>query len=131
MDINLARTFLAIVETRSFQRAAERLHVTQTSVSARVRTLEDLLRRKLFVKPSKESNVISIGFSGVDPVFVAAAANAFAQAYVDVNLELKIEPAKQYADWFEGQARTLQADGDVIHQRAVGKIGPKSGQDHV
>ena len=35
MDINLARTFLEIVDTRSFQRAAERLHVTQTSVSAR------------------------------------------------------------------------------------------------
>lgn len=50
MDINLARTFLEIVETRSFQRAAERLHVTQTSVSARVRTLEELLRRKLFVR---------------------------------------------------------------------------------
>lgn len=50
MDINLARTFLAIVETRSFQRASERLHVTQTSVSARVRTLEELLGRPLFVR---------------------------------------------------------------------------------
>jgi LysR family transcriptional regulator, flagellar master operon regulator len=50
VDINLARTFLEIVETRSFQRAAERLHVTQTSVSARVRTLEELLGRTLFVR---------------------------------------------------------------------------------
>ena len=50
MDINLARTFLEIVDTRSFQRAAERLHVTQTSVSARVRTLEELLGRPLFVR---------------------------------------------------------------------------------
>ena len=50
MDINLARTFLEIVETRSFLRAAERLHLTQTSVSARVRTLEELLGRKLFVR---------------------------------------------------------------------------------
>ena len=50
MDINLARTFLEIVETRSFLRAAENLHVTQTSVSARVRTLEQLLGRRLFVR---------------------------------------------------------------------------------
>lgn len=50
MDINLARTFLAIVETHHFGRAAERLHVTQTAVSARVRTLEDLLGRPLFVR---------------------------------------------------------------------------------
>ncbi|HXV11624.1 MAG TPA: LysR family transcriptional regulator, partial [Burkholderiales bacterium] len=38
MDINLARTFLEIVATGNFLRAAERLHVTQTAVSARVRT---------------------------------------------------------------------------------------------
>jgi DNA-binding transcriptional LysR family regulator len=50
MDINLARTFLEIVATGNFQRAAERLHVTQTAVSARVRTLEELLGRKLFVR---------------------------------------------------------------------------------
>lgn len=50
MDIALARTFLAIADTRSFQRAAERLHVTQTAVSARVRTLEESLGRPVFVR---------------------------------------------------------------------------------
>jgi chain length determinant protein EpsF len=66
------------------------------------------LQRKLDVKPSKESNVISIGFSGTDPVYVAAVANAYARAYIDVNLDLKTEPARQYASWFEGQAKTLR-----------------------
>ena len=41
MDLNLARTFLEIVETRNFAKAADRLHVTQTAVSARVRSLEE------------------------------------------------------------------------------------------
>ena len=50
MDIALARTFLTIADTRSFQRAAERLHVTQTAVSARVRTLEEALGRPVFVR---------------------------------------------------------------------------------
>jgi DNA-binding transcriptional LysR family regulator len=50
MDIELARTFLEIVSTRSFVRAAERLNVAQTTVSARVRTLEQLLGRQLFVR---------------------------------------------------------------------------------
>ncbi len=50
MDINLARTFLEIVTCGSFLRAAERLHITQTAVSARVRTLEELLGRRLFVR---------------------------------------------------------------------------------
>ena len=48
VDINLARTFLEIASSRSFVQAAERLHVTQTAVSARVKTLEALLGRQLF-----------------------------------------------------------------------------------
>src|SRR5918998_5025161 len=50
MDIELARTFLEIVSTRSFVRAAERLNVGQTTVSARIRSLEQQLGRPLFVR---------------------------------------------------------------------------------
>jgi DNA-binding transcriptional LysR family regulator len=50
VDINLARTFLAIMETGSFLHAAELLHVTQTSVSARIKSLESLLERQLFIR---------------------------------------------------------------------------------
>lgn len=50
MDIELARTFLAIVAAGNFVRAAERLHVSQTTVSARIRSLEEQLRRPLFVR---------------------------------------------------------------------------------
>ncbi|HMN73498.1 MAG TPA: LysR family transcriptional regulator [Rhodoblastus sp.] len=50
MDVTQARTFLEIAESRSFVAAAERLHVTQTAISARVRALEDLLGRRLFVR---------------------------------------------------------------------------------
>lgn len=50
MDIDLAKTFLEIVNTGSFIRAGERLNVCQTTVSARVRSLETLLGRPLFVR---------------------------------------------------------------------------------
>ena len=50
MDIELARTFLEIVSTGSFIKAADRLHVAQTTVSARVRLLEQQLGRPLFVR---------------------------------------------------------------------------------
>jgi len=50
MDIDRARTFLEIIHTGSFLKAADRLHVTQTTVSARIRTLEDQLGRRLFVR---------------------------------------------------------------------------------
>jgi DNA-binding transcriptional LysR family regulator len=61
MDINLARTFLEIVATGNFLRAADRLHVTQTAVSARVRTLEELLGRKLFVRNKSGASLTSAG----------------------------------------------------------------------
>ncbi|MCC7273706.1 MAG: LysR family transcriptional regulator [Alphaproteobacteria bacterium] len=50
MDIDLARTFLEVVRGGSFVAAADRLHLTQTAVSARIRALEDQLGRRLFVR---------------------------------------------------------------------------------
>lgn len=50
MDVTQARTFLEIAHSGSFVAAAERLHLTQTAVSARIRILEELLGRRLFVR---------------------------------------------------------------------------------
>ena len=50
MDIAAARTFLEIVKTGSFVRAAANLNITQTAVSARVRVLEAQLDRQIFVR---------------------------------------------------------------------------------
>jgi LysR family transcriptional regulator, flagellar master operon regulator len=48
MDVNLARTFLMVAETGSFIEAARKMNVTQSTVSARIKGLEDLLGRPLF-----------------------------------------------------------------------------------
>ena len=48
MDTELARTFLAVAATGNFVAAASRLHVTQSTVSARIHTLETLLGARLF-----------------------------------------------------------------------------------
>lgn len=50
MDIQLAKTFLEIMSAGSFQEAAKRLHVTQTTVTARVKGLEEALGCRLFVR---------------------------------------------------------------------------------
>ena len=50
MDTELARTFLAVAASGSFVGAAERLHVTQSTVSARIRTLEEQLGCQLFTR---------------------------------------------------------------------------------
>ena len=50
MDLDLARTFLEIVRYGSLAAAAEKLHVTQTAITARVHKLESLLGARLFVR---------------------------------------------------------------------------------
>ncbi len=48
MQTELVETFLDLCETRSFNRSAERLGVTQSTVSGRIRALETRLGRALF-----------------------------------------------------------------------------------
>lgn len=50
MDTELARTFLAVVAAGNFSNAAARLFVTQSTVSARIATLEEQLGCRLFVR---------------------------------------------------------------------------------
>ena len=67
--------------------------------------LAESLQKGLQVQPARESNVINISYKGSDPEAVAATVNAFAQAYLDVNLALKTEPARVYAQWFDEQTK--------------------------
>jgi len=50
MDIMQARTFLAVLETGTFLGAAEKVNVAQSTVSARIKALEDMLGQELFVR---------------------------------------------------------------------------------
>jgi DNA-binding transcriptional LysR family regulator len=50
MDIDQVRTFLAVAAHGSFQEAANRVHVTQSTVSARIQSLEHYLNARLFVR---------------------------------------------------------------------------------
>ena len=72
MDTELVRTFLEIVSAGSFVRAAERLHVAQTTVSARVRILEERLGRPLFVRHKGGASLTPAGeqFLRYAPSFV-------------------------------------------------------------
>jgi len=72
MDIELARTFLEIVRTRSFVRAAEQLNISQTTVSARVRVLEEQLGRSLFIRNKNGASLTPAGeqFLRYAPMFV-------------------------------------------------------------
>jgi polysaccharide biosynthesis transport protein len=75
------------------------------------------LQKKLDVKPARESHIINITWTGRSRAEAAKVANAFAQAYLDVSLELKTDPARGYAAWFEDQVGTARQKLEVAQNR--------------
>ncbi len=63
MNLAAIETFLAIVETGSLTRAAERLNVTQSTVNARLNGLEGTLGQKLFSRRKSGTELTYAGFS--------------------------------------------------------------------
>jgi succinoglycan biosynthesis transport protein ExoP len=83
-------------------------------------TIEDWLGRGILAGlkvDATQSNVINIVYSGKDPVFVAAAANAIARAYMDMTLQLRVTPTTQAAGWFEEQLKGLRAQFESAQMR--------------
>lgn len=66
MQIDLIETFLDLMETRSFNRTAERLNVTQSTISHRVNALEAEFNRKLFVRGKGGTVPTAAGFRLLD-----------------------------------------------------------------
>jgi chain length determinant protein EpsF len=59
---------------------------------------------------TRQTNVIEITVKWTDPQMAAAIANSFARTAIDTNIELKVEPARQYASWFNERSAALRAD---------------------
>ena len=70
----------------------------------------DLLLANIDAKPSRDSSVVEISFTGADPVFAATIANAFAEAYQETNIQLKVEPAQKAAEFLGEQTKVLRSN---------------------
>ena len=66
------------------------------------------LTKRLEVVPSRESSVINVSYTSPDPKFAATLANAFVEAYVQSALELRVDPARQYAAFFDTRAKAAR-----------------------
>ena len=66
LDTDQLRSFLAIVDTGSFTRAADRVNKTQSAVSMHIRRLEERLGRTLFVKHGRGTRLSADGERLVD-----------------------------------------------------------------
>lgn len=79
--------------------------------------LAELLLKKLEVMPARESSVVDISFKGADPQFVAAVANAFADEYQKVNIQLKVDPMKKASSYFDEQTKMLRDNVEKAQSR--------------
>ena len=61
LDLDQLRTFIAVVDTGSFTRAAEDVFKTQSAVSMQVRRLEDRLGKELFERNGRSVKLTDDG----------------------------------------------------------------------
>ena len=140
MDIELARTFIEIVSTGSFIRASERLNVAQTTVSARIRNLEQQLGRPLFVRHKGGASLTPAGeqFLRHAPMFVQLWQRTLHQVAVPpgrravLTVGSEVSLAQPFLlDWVRWMRRSLQdialrvhvdVPQDLINQVASGMV---------
>ena len=76
MELRQLEYFLAVAEEANFTRAAERVHISQSGVSAQIRQLEQELGATLFDRSSRKATLTPAGAAALEPARAALAAAA-------------------------------------------------------
>ena len=86
MDLRQLEYFIAVAEEASFTRAADRVHISQSGVSAQIRQLEHDLGAPLLDRSGRAAMLTAAGVAAIGPARAAlAAAGAVRQAVDEVN----------------------------------------------
>jgi DNA-binding transcriptional LysR family regulator len=86
MELRQLEYFVAVAEEANFTRAAERVHISQSGVSAQIRQLERELGAPLIDRSSRAATLTAAGAAALEPARAAlASAAALRQAVDDVN----------------------------------------------
>lgn len=75
------------------------------------------LQGMLDVALARDSDVVAIRVVASDPAVAASLANAFAKAYLDVSVQLRVDPARQYSSFFEARAKSARTDLEAAQAR--------------
>lgn len=83
MDLRQLEYFVAVAEEANFTRAAERVHISQSGVSAQVRQLERELGADLIDRSNRTATLTAAGVAALGPARAALAAAASVRQSVD------------------------------------------------
>lgn len=96
---------LKLAEDPAVKQSFAKLDPSQTTIQD---WLADGLRANLTVEPARDSSVLNITFKGDDADYVAKVANAFAVAYQQVSVDLKVAPAQKASGYINDQIKLLR-----------------------
>jgi DNA-binding transcriptional LysR family regulator len=83
MELRQLEYFVAVAETANFTRAARRVHITQSGISAQIRQLERDLGATLIDRSGRVATLTAAGAAALGPARDALAAAAAVRAAVD------------------------------------------------
>jgi len=75
------------------------------------------LLQRLEVVPSRDSSVLQLAFTARTPDLAVKVVDAFARVYVDTGLELRVDPARDYAQWFDTRRDALRQQLEAAQAR--------------
>lgn len=124
IDVEVARTFLAIIETGTFKLAAEKVFVTQSTVSARVKTLEDQLGQAVFDRGRNGARLTPAGrqFERFARAIVRAWEQGRQQAGLPAEFEERLIVGGQHNLWNRFLPTWLKAMADALPDVAFSAV---------
>jgi chain length determinant protein EpsF len=75
------------------------------------------LLKKLDISPTRESSVIELSYRAPSAAGAAAVANAFAQEYVRLSAQIRLDPIKRASTYFSAQLNELRKPLEQAQQR--------------
>lgn len=85
----------------------------------RLRVAGDVLRKHLSITPTRFSRLVDIGFTSPDPAFSARVANAWAENFIQTNLERKIQATSYGRNLLQSQLAQFKERLDESQRQLV------------
>lgn len=79
--------------------------------------LANSLTRNLNIDIARDSTVIHISYTSTDAQFASMVANAFAEAYQEINVRLTAEPSQKAASYFTEQLNELRSRAEIAQKK--------------
>jgi succinoglycan biosynthesis transport protein ExoP len=117
-DPKFFEMFAAARETSAFQLVGGRYPASGRA--ERQRVAGETLRKSLAIAPTRLSRLVDIRFTSADPTFSARIANAWAENFIQTNLERKVQATSYGRNLLERQLGQIKERLDQSQRQLVG-----------